>query len=156
MPEEFNPKDTPEEIEKHKSQEDPWVLYLVVRESLGMSIGKTAAQAGHAVGMIYEKLEVYRKNFDYLEVKYGECVKQTLNEIGAKLSSFYSWQESSYRKVVLRASDQEWEKLKAELECFVVHDAGLTEIEPGETAIGLWPMKKSQRPKIIKRLQVLK
>lgn len=39
----------------------------------------------------------------------------------------------------------------------LVVDAGLTEIPSGsETVIGLWPMRKSQVPKTVKRLQVLK
>ena len=32
-------------------------MYLIVRESLNMSIGKTAAQVGHAVQMLHLKYE---------------------------------------------------------------------------------------------------
>jgi peptidyl-tRNA hydrolase len=39
----------------------------------------------------------------------------------------------------------------------IVVDAGLTEIKPdSETVIGVHPMRKSEAPKLIKRLQVLK
>ena len=66
---------------------------------------------------------------------------------------------SSFRKVVLRASDKEWVKLKEEFNgsMVLVIDAGLTEIPSGsETVIGLFPMRKSQCSKTIQRLQVLK
>lgn len=36
-------------------------------------------------------------------------------------------------------------------------DAGLTEVDPGtETVMALWPMRKSERPPLVKRLQTLK
>jgi len=64
---------------------------------------------------------------------------------------------SSYRKATLVADDKEWEKLKEQLWCFVVKDAGLTEVDPGtETVMALWPMRKSEVPKLVKRLQTLK
>ena len=48
---------SPEAIVARKDQEDPIVMYLIVRESLNMSIGKTAAQVGHAVQMLHLKYE---------------------------------------------------------------------------------------------------
>ena len=68
------------------------------------------------------------------------------------------WLNSSFRKVVLRAKDKEWDKIKEACpNHVVVVDAGLTEIPAGsETVIGLWTMHKSERPKIIQKLQVLK
>lgn len=47
-----NPHDDPAAVEARKNQEDPWVLYLIVRESLNMTPGKLVAQCGHAVGMV--------------------------------------------------------------------------------------------------------
>ncbi|HVI42684.1 MAG TPA: aminoacyl-tRNA hydrolase [Anaerovoracaceae bacterium] len=142
--EEHNPHDDPEKAKARKDQEDPWVMYLIVRESLGMGAGKIGAQCGHAVGMMYEKLHGLKK-------------QEKNQSVLDKLNTFEAWRNESYRKVVLRADDKEWEKLKAELECFVVRDAGFTEVPAGsETVIGLWPMRKSQVPKIVKKLQVLK
>ena len=72
---------------------------------------------------------------------------------------FKNWLISSFRKVVLKADDKEWAKIKADLEDgdVIVVDAGLTEIEPGsETVIGMHPIHKSSVGKLIKRLQVLK
>ena len=50
----INLQDTSKKVQTRKDQEDPWIMYLIVRESLNMSAGKIAAQVGHAVGIIYE------------------------------------------------------------------------------------------------------
>lgn len=142
--------DSPEEVEKRKSQEDPIVMYLIVRESLNMGVGKIAAQCAHASQM--------------LAFKYTNAVGWTEAldfDYPPEEEIFSEWLKGSFRKVVLKADDKEWEKLKKEYEGnkFVVHviDAGLTEVPSGsETVIGLWPMKKSQAPKVVKKLQVLK
>lgn len=142
----------PEQVELRKNQEDPIIMYLIVREELGMSIGKTAAQCAHASQMLQlnfnklEKLEAFERliDFDYDRIKI-----------------FKEWLDGSFRKVVLKADDKEWRKVQ---EAFVegvmrvtVVDAGLTELNPNtETVMGIWPMRKSEVPKVIKKLQVLK
>lgn len=135
-----------EAIAARVAQSDPIVMYLIVRESLGMSIGKTAAQCAHASQMLQLK-------FNKLEYQLD-----TGKEFLASIYIFRNWLASSFRKVVLRAKDKEWDKIKeAYPNHIVVVDAGLTEIAAGsETVIGLWPMYKSESPKIIKKLQVLK
>ncbi len=149
MPVEKNPYDDEDKAWERVNQEDPWVLYLVVRKSLNMGAGKIASQCGHVVGMIYEKYMI----LDSLD-RGGDL---TSENDAHSLLDFDSWRQESYRKVALEADDKNWEKLKNELPVFVVKDAGLTSVAPGsETAIGLWPMKKSDAPKLIKRLQVLK
>lgn len=143
--------DSPEEAAKRASQEDPIVMYLIVRESLGMSIGKTAAQCAHASQMLQLKF-----NEEFNEYREGDVwIKEKL---GPTITIFQKWIDSSFRKVVLRADNKEWIKLKnAFPACVLVVDAGLTEIAAGsETVIGLWPMYKSQAPKVVSRLQVLK
>jgi len=147
MPLEPNPSDRPDLLNVRKDQEDPVILYLIVRESLNMGPGKIAAQVGHAVGMLMGAF--HRIKLD----KYGE-ISQDLDN---KYSMVSGWLRHSYRKVVLRADDKEWEKIKSsELYYFLVQDAGLTEVDPGsETVICLWPMLKSKAPKIIKKLQIL-
>jgi peptidyl-tRNA hydrolase len=163
MPEEENEYDAVERAQARKDQEDPWVMYLIVRESLGMSAGKIGAQCGHAVGMTYEKYIKLKKDLGDMrnqvkndtvdQVTAGLITKATMDAI----NYFNCWRQESYRKVVLRASDKEWDKIKAELSCFGVRDAGFTEVAAGsETVIGIWPMRKSAAPKIIKKLQALK
>lgn len=163
MPEEPNEYDAVERALERKTQEDPLVMYLIVRESLGMSAGKIGAQCGHAVGMTYEKYIKLKKDLSAVQ---NQAKDDTVDRFAAELVAkatldainyFNCWRQESYRKVVLRASDKEWDKIKAELSCFVVRDAGLTEVAAGsETVIGIWPQRKSQVPKVIKRLQVLK
>jgi peptidyl-tRNA hydrolase len=138
---------SPEECEKRMSQEDPIIMYLVVHE-IGMSVGKIAAQVGHAVGMLYLKRDKLITSADSL--------------LSYRLDIWKEWQNDSFRKVTLTANDSKWNKLKALLpdlgiEHAMVIDAGLTEIPRGsETVIGVWPMRKSNRPPLLRKLQVLK
>lgn len=146
------------QVELRKNQEDPIVMYLIVREELGMSIGKTAAQCAHAAQMLLLDYIALNKALDWISIAYGNESEKSKME---RVSIFQRWLDSSFRKVVLKADNKEWLKIQ---EVFVegvmrvtVVDAGLTEVNPNtETVIGLWPMKKSEVPKIIKRLQVLK
>lgn len=153
---------SPEAVAKRASQEDPIVMYLIVRESLGMSIGKTAAQCAHASQMLQLLMNKEEFEFSLLQPYCnadGPMVAPT-PEQSKRWDQFQNWLNSSFRKVVLRADDKEWAKIRLEIpthNMVVVVDAGLTEIPAGsETVIGLWPMLKSERPAIIKKLQVLK
>lgn len=161
--------DSPEAREERATQEDPIVMYLIVHESLNMGVGKTAAQAAHASQMLTLKYFKIKETASHLQKKMManpppspselEQLKKDYIEMSRPLSIMGEWLNSSFRKVVLRASDKEWAKLKEEFKdsMVLVVDAGLTEIAAGsETFIGLWPMRKSQRPKSIQRLQVLK
>jgi peptidyl-tRNA hydrolase len=171
MPIVNNPHDAVDKILARREQEDPWIMYIIIRESLNMSPGKMASQTGHAVGIMYGKYNKFQSEMNKLytsiiqEDKIGtmeECLSDEQYKlvtliINPMIDRFDRWEQSSFRKIVLRADDKEWNKLKEQLECFLVIDAGLTQIVAGsETCIGLWPMKKSEAPKIIKRLQVLK
>lgn len=144
-------RNSPEAIAARAAQPDPIVMYLIVKESLGMSIGKTAAQCAHASQMLQLR---YNELDSQVHSSYGRCGELICNRVDL----FQQWLDTSFRKVVLRAKDKEWEKIKAEcVDHIVVVDAGLTEIAAGsETVIGLWPMRKSESPKLIKKLQVLK
>jgi len=148
MPVESNVYDTPEGITLRKDQDDPLVMYFIIRESLNMGKGKIGAQCAHAAQMIilkYAQLAIHKSTeiLDDTEFKKYNITRE--------------WLEGSFRKVVLRADDKEFEKVKEQLDCFLVRDGGLTEIAAGsETVLVLWPMKKSERPKTIKRLQILK
>jgi PTH2 family peptidyl-tRNA hydrolase len=143
---------SPEAVAKRSNQEDPIVMYLVVRESLGMSIGKACAQCAHASQMLLMLFREHLYNWK----------RDVSNENLLSLTNlFEEWLSTSFRKVVLRADDKEWVKVKASFveghTSIVVVDAGLTEIASGsETVIGLYPMRRSEAPKIIKKLQVLK
>ena len=122
--------------------EDPIAMYLVVRQSLNMSIGKTAAQVAHASSRL---TEIYYRN-----------KASTNNEY---FDNFKSWLKDGERKIVLEADEKEWKTLQGVMNNYdcLITDAGHTELEPGTTTvIGFFPMKKSARPNILKRLQALK
>lgn len=138
-------RNSPEAIAERATQTDPIVMYLIVRESLGMSVGKTAAQCAHAS-------QILLLEYVSLTLHTNPCDKP------AKQVLFKEWLDTSFRKVVLRASDHQFRRMKKEVtDHIIVVDAGLTEIDPGsETVLGLWPMRKSQAPKYLQKLQVLK
>jgi PTH2 family peptidyl-tRNA hydrolase len=151
MPIEPNPYDRPDLLDLRKGQEDPIILYIVVRESLNMGSGKIGAQIGHGVGMFVGRYHELADGLDH-----QLWAKDFVEEATRKVLITHDWLHSSYRKAVLKADDKEWEKLKQELDVFLVKDAGLTEVDPGsETVLVLWPMRKSERPKLVKRLQAL-
>jgi peptidyl-tRNA hydrolase len=122
---------------------DPFVMYIVVRESLALSAGKVGAQAGHAV--------------DYLWRDVHALITGAPTEVEeARLNDFTIWKLSEHGKIILRASDQEFEKVKAEEpDHFLVIDNGHTEVAPKtETCLGLWPRRKSARSATLKRLRL--
>jgi peptidyl-tRNA hydrolase len=132
-------------------QDDPLVMYLIVRETVTMGVGKTAAQCVHASQMLQLQYQKLCENYQSLKIH--------RDLFHNKFNIFEKWLSSSFRKVVLKADDKEWAKLKREFKdsMVLVVDSGLTEIAPNtETVIGLWPMYKSQVPKVVQRLQALK
>lgn len=161
-------RNSPEAMAARANQADPIVMYLIVKESLSMSAGKTAAQCAHASQMLtlkyfHEKMRVaevsslwsrFRKIVTDFFTK-GEMPKEQLQP---SLDLFETWLDTSFRKVTLRANDHQFERMKKEVPLhIVVVDAGLTEIDPGsETVLGLWPMHRSTCPKYLTKLQVLK
>lgn len=159
-------EDSPEKIEARKNQEDPIVMYLIVQESLGMSMGKTAAQCAHASQMLtllyFKQEQEMRNNLGFIgKTEPNTGVYSTDQLAMNRIHIFRDWLAGSFRKVVLRADTKEFHKVRGSfvngVNGVVVVDAGLTEIAAGsETVIGLWPMKKSEVSKIVKRLQVLK
>jgi peptidyl-tRNA hydrolase len=147
--------DSPEAIAQRGSQKDPLIMHFIVRESLNMSTGKIAAQCAHAAQM---------QLLNYYTLQSMCNVLTNKTEISQASSDaidiFQKWLNSSFRKVVLVADEREWNKVKADIlpiDRMTVIDNGLTEVPSGsETVIVLFPMYKSQVPKVIKRLQVLK
>lgn len=156
-------RNSPEAIASRAAQTDPIVMYLIVRESLEMSPGKTAAQCAHASQMLTLKYVFlkYRAPNTFGIVHTTDPKTGILVEDISAMSNiriFEEWLDKSFRKVVLRANDHQFERMKKEFtNHIVVVDAGLTEIDPGsETVLGLWPMYRSTCPKYLTKLQVLK
>lgn len=124
---------------------DPYVMYLVVRTSLKMNVGKTAAQVGHAVQMW---MEWWAPGSDIFE---GE---------GVEAEAFARWladDHPSYMKIVLGASDEEFERCKRECKVQIVVDRGFTEVPAGtETVLAVFPCKKSEAPEAVRGLKLLR
>jgi peptidyl-tRNA hydrolase len=138
-------------------EEDPIVMYLIVREDLGMSLGKTCAQISHATKLLlleYFKISVFQAALS----KRPDADKIITHAREEHVAMINKWLAHRSTTITKRADKKEWEKIKQlfDKNCFVVKDAGLTEIAPGsETVISLWPMHRSHTPKLIWRLRNL-
>lgn len=108
---------------------------IITRNDLGMSEGKKCVQCCHA------SLGAY---------------KRSDNKIIRK------WESEGQKKVVLEVDSKEemldfYRKVKKEkIPCFLVEDAGLTELEPGTmTALGIGPEREETLDKITGKLKLL-
>ncbi len=108
---------------------------IVMRNDLGMSEGKKCVQCCHA------SLGAYKKSDKKIIKK---------------------WELEGQKKVVLEVDSKEkildlYRKLKKEkIPCFLVEDAGLTELEPGTiTALGIGPEREETLDKITGNLKLL-
>ena len=112
------------------------IMYIVINKDLGMSHGKTAAQAGHAVT-------------EYLISAFRNNDTNELEKIDA-------WHKDCQKKIILGAHENIMQKLASKEGVFAVHDLGYTEIAPNSlTSVCLGIFDKEQVPKEIKRLQLL-
>jgi peptidyl-tRNA hydrolase len=128
---------------------DTLTMYIIVREGLGMGVGKMCAEACHGVQsclLYYFKAEVLGAKLHWNETE--------------QLKTMTEWFANGSRKIVLKADEEEWTKLRNEPEkgVFVVKNVGLSGgIEPGtETVMCVMPQHKSQVSKTIKKLSALK
>jgi peptidyl-tRNA hydrolase len=153
--------------------DDVLVLYIVVNTSLGMSTGKMCAQCAHGSQLITLQYFDLKKEANKVQKQINsdlayrayegvhphlDKIKQEYAEMCRKINLMSDWMNNaSYRKVVLKADQKEFDKIKEEYsDAVVIKDAGFTEIPAGsETVICIWPMKKSNRSKTVKRLQAL-
>src|ERR1700722_13511842 len=125
------------------------VAYVIVRSELGMSAGKVCAQVGHSIQYLME-------NFFKVLLVEQKLHDKTCEHNHIEETSY--WLKNGSTKIVLKASDKQWDELKEAFgkECFIVRDAGLTEIKAGEeTVMVLWPGQKSKAHKFVKALPLL-
>lgn len=109
----------------------------MVRKELGMGAGKVAAQCSHASVEAVEKMKL--KNPEWVE----------------------EWKASGQEKVVLKVQTKKellelFQRMKQELPCALIKDAGRTQIEAGEaTCFGCGPAPESELNKFTKNLKLL-
>lgn len=119
------------------------VVYIVIPKFLKMSIGKVGVTCGHATQLLMQE-HAHR-----LQRREGSDVDDC--------EVFNTWLDSSYPKIVLGASDEEFAEVRRLSNKIVVVDVGLKEVAAGsETAIGLWPILKSEAPLVIQKLHSLR
>ena len=114
-------------------------MVIIVRNDLGMSVGKIAAQVGHAV------LGVYK----VAQMENPQAVDQ--------------WEMLAWPKIVLQVeSEAKMDELRQQAENaglwnFQVQDAGRTEVEPGtKTVLAIGPDLNSKIDVITGKLKLLK
>lgn len=113
-------------------------MYIVVNSDLNMSIGKTAAQVGHAVQKVMMKCWVD-----------GDDV-------------FWLWNDNSSAKIVLGAKNFEFDNLLKKLQeddvAFEsIIDEGRTEIPKSSmTCFAIWPYNKEDVKQYFQHLKLLK
>ena len=110
---------------------------IVIRGDLKLGKGKMAAHVAHA------SLAAYRK----VKAKYPEAAEE--------------WEAWGEKKVGVKVESEGallelFEKVKREVPCELIKDAGLTQIEPGTiTALGIGPWEDAKIDKFTKGLKLL-
>jgi peptidyl-tRNA hydrolase len=127
-----------------RMMEDPLVMYLVLPTALNMDVGKVGVTCGHAVQLLFER---YMERTESLDLEDRDAC-----------ALFLEWRlDKNYRKVTLAANAAEFEAVKQIPNRIVVVDHGYTEVPAeSETAVGFWPMRKSQRPPLLVNLKPLR
>ncbi|MEM5836519.1 MAG: peptidyl-tRNA hydrolase Pth2 [Candidatus Aenigmatarchaeota archaeon] len=108
---------------------------ILVRSDLKMGKGKIATQAAHAAVGVLKFVE-----------------KEKIEK----------WEKEGSKKVVLKVKDEKellcfYRKIKKErIPCFLVKDAGLTQLKPGTiTALGIGPVEEEKVDEITGKLKLL-
>lgn len=111
---------------------------IVVRTDLKMSVGKTCAQVAHA--------------------SLGSALVAMKNE----KRWYEAWDREGQKKVVVKVKDEDeilelYQMAKSSgLSCYLVNDAGLTELEPGTTTtLGIGPAPNEVIDKVTGDLKLL-
>lgn len=133
-----------------KSQE--LVQYFVVNQDLGMTEGKIAAQVSHAAVLIALR-SVFEHDLRLVDDPQGRKYLHLVASDGS-YPAFATWLNDSMKKVVLRGSQQELERLEA-LGFQAIRDAGHTQVAPNSlTVVGLPPMTRAEAKPIVGHLRV--
>ena len=124
MPVYEHDKDHPESVDARAAQDDPWVMYLVVRKEHPSSLEGLLVAAARAT------FDVTARFAD--DPRYRDA--------------FAEWSSRSFRKVCLRANEKHWPQVAA-LDSGGGSDAGEVVVR------ALPPQRKSERTKLLVALQ---
>lgn len=120
-----NDRDTPDAISRRSAQDDPWVMYLVVRQDVPVSGPEVLVAAAQAT---------------------IRCAEEYASS-AAWAEAFRVWSERSFRKVSLRARSSVWARLAA-------YDGGAARVGTTELVRALPPRRRSERDPFLRNLQV--
>ena len=125
MPARINPFDSDTARIARSAQDDPWVMYFVVRKDSPLTLAQAMTMVGAgAVG----------------------CA-QTWRQTDRWAQPFALWQQRSYRKVALRASEHQLKTLAGQLDGVTITTGG------GPALLCLPPRRKSARETLLAKLQ---
>lgn len=113
---------------------------------------------------MYKQVIILRKDLKWGK---GKAIAHSIHAaLGAlklvKNDIIKKWEEEGGKKVVLKVKDLKelrkiYRKVKKEkIPCFLVRDAGLTQLKPGTiTALGIGPVEEKKIDKITRKLKLL-
>lgn len=102
-----------------------FTMYVFVNNDLEMGKGKIAAQVGHVVGEITEKI-----------VRSGYETSPTPDTY----LRYMKWKNSGHKKIVLKATEKDLLALLEWPESVGIRDAGRTQVAPNSlTVVGFYP-----------------
>ena len=95
-------------------------MYIFVNNDLNMSKGKIASQVGHVILSIVEHILNNKKSDEFARYK--------------------EWKNQGQPKIILKATEDDLNKLKELPESKYVIDAGVTQVKPNSlTVVGFFP-----------------
>jgi PTH2 family peptidyl-tRNA hydrolase len=96
-----------------------YTMYILINSDLGMGKGKIAAQVGHVVGMLTERMM-------------------------QRDDSYITWKQTGHKKIVLKATQEELMQFMHDPTAEYILDAGRTQIpENSLTVVGFLPSCKN-------------
>ena len=121
---------------------NPINFYIVVNIDCGIEKGKVHAHVGHATQALCEY--------------YYSTLVNSPGEFKKLIKLYKEWTDTGSAKIVLKASQFDFNLLKKEKPLCVIKDAGHTQINPGtETVLAFFPMYKYNGSVILQSLKLL-
>lgn len=124
------------------AQQDPTLLYLIVRQSLENNHNKICSQIGDAV----QHILIHYFKAQLLKVKLKDESLPKIEE--DHINGMLGWFSNNSIKVIKKANEEDWVYIKTHISDIII----IKDIEANETIIALWPQKTTQIPILISKL----